>query len=441
MKKRFAAAVLSACLALPAVTLAATIDEQILKELEFLRNKVQAQQERIEALESGMDKKVEAKVEEKVAEKVKQSGGAGSKVALANEFIDQLTFKGDLRVRYDVRDKDYKSGRVDNAGDPLRDVTRERFRTRFRAGGVWENKAESWQVGAGLATGDDTATSTNDTWSENKVFETGDIRLDYAYAKHKWHDYSFTLGQHENPFESSWVFWDSDARFAGFTGQYGQKEGIFATLGGYAAKLVDDDNTATLVAGQLGYRGKASGLKYTLAAGYHTYSTSLINEGNAEFKLNAVDPDQYELNIGDLYGKVAIPVGAVKLSLYGQIWQNFGADGAIGQSQGGSSFPEEPEDADMGWILGVDAKYDAFKIGYAYAVIEADSIFGYLTDSDFSDGLVSTNKQGHRVTLAYNLTKNLSASANWFAYEREEDYASANEDEVDLYLFDLIYKF
>jgi hypothetical protein len=239
-------------------------DEQILKELEYLRNKVASQQEHIDALGAMVDKKVSAKVEEEV----KKSGGG--KVALANKFIDQLTLKGDLRARYEIRDKDYKEGQGS-------DISRDRWRTRFRVGGVWDNKAENWQVGAGLASGSNDPTSTNDTWSEDKPFETGDIRLDYAYAKHKWDDFAFTIGQHVNPYKSSWVLWDGDVRLAGLTAQYGAKQGIFATLGGYSAKLVNDDNTATLVAGQAGYNGKAGAASYTLAAGYHTYSKSLIN--------------------------------------------------------------------------------------------------------------------------------------------------------------------
>ncbi|MFA6283826.1 MAG: putative porin [Desulfurivibrionaceae bacterium] len=426
-----AAAALGMCLTLPAAALAGAgmSDEQILKELEYLRNKVASQQEHIDALGAMVDKKVSAKVEEEV----KKNGT--SKVALANKFIDQLTLKGDLRARYEIRDRDYK----DTSGST--DVSRDRWRTRFRVGGIWDNKEENWQVGAGLASGSDDPTSTNDTWSDAKPFETGDIRLDYAYAKHKWNDFAFTLGQHENPYKSSWVLWDGDVRLAGLTGHYGAKDGIFATLGGYSAKQVNDDNTATLVAGQAGYNGKVGEAKYTLAAGYHTYSKSLINEGSADFSLDNVDADKYELNIGDLYGDVSFPAGPVKLKFYGQIWQNFGADGEIGQSQAGSNFTKKPEDADMGWVFGADAKYGAFKLGYAYSVVEADSLFGYLSDSDFGDGLSKTNKKGHRVQAGYAITKNWSADVTWLSFERDEDYVAAKEDQVDIYQFDVSYKF
>lgn len=432
-----AAAALGVCLVLPAAALAGAgmSDEQILQELEYLRTKVASQQEHIDALGAMVDKKVSAKVQEEI----KKTGGSGgsSKVALANEFIDQLTLKGDLRARFERQDKEYYSQAN------LADVARDRWRTRFRVGGVWDNKSEDWQVGAGLASGSDDPTSTNDTWSEDKPFETGDIRLDYAYAAHKWQDFKFTIGQQFNPYESSWVLWDGDVRLAGLTGQYGQKEGLFATLGGYNAKLVNSDNAAMLYMGQAGYRGKVGDVAYAVAAGYSKYDQSFIND-KANTSLNSIDPSQYALEIGDLYGKVSFPVSSAKLSLYGHIWQNFGADGDVGESQA-KGFPKKPGDADLGWVVGLDAKIDKVKLGYAYAVVEADSMYGYLGDSDFGDGLgmSKTNKKGHRVQAGYDFTKNWSADITWMNYKQDDAYYTADNkvDSVDLYQFDLNYKF
>lgn len=430
-----AVAALGVCLTLPAAALAGAgmSDEQILKELEYLRTKVASQQEHIDALGAMVDKKVSAKVEEEV----KKNGGSGSKVALANGFIDQLTLKGDLRARYERQDKEYY------AQANTADVARDRWRTRFRVGGVWDNKAEDWQIGAGLASGSDDPTSTNDTWSEAKPFETGDIRLDYAYAKHKLQDFNVILGQQINPYETSWVLWDGDVRLAGLTGQYGGKEGVFATLGGYNAKLVNDNNSAMLYMGQAGYRGKVGDVAYTVAAGYSKYDQSFIND-KANTSLNNIDPIQYALEIGDLYGKVSFPVASAKLSLYGHIWQNFGADGDLGESQA-KGFSKKPGDADLGWVMGLEAKLDKIRLGYAYSVVEADSMYGYLGDSDFGDGLgmSKTNKKGHRVQAGYDFTKNWSADITWMSYEQDEAYYSADNkvDSVDLYQFDVNYKF
>lgn len=424
MKKAMGTA--AALLLLPAVSYAGISNEELLQRIEIMQKRIESQQSRINDLEGKLGEKVAKAVDEELS----KSGG-GSKVVLANEFIDQLKLKGDLRVRYEIRDKDNKTGS---------DSSRERFRSRFRLGGEWKNKAEDWKVGAGLATGGSGATSTNDTWSETSAFETGDIRLDYAYANHSMNnDISFTLGQHKNPFKTSWVLWDGDARFAGFTGQYAPKSGLFATIGGYNTKLVDDNNTAMLYAGQLGYNGKAGDMKFTLATGYHTYNSSMIND-KANTSLGSVDPSQYELNIGDLYGDVSFPLGSVKMKMYGQVWQNFGADGDAGESQA-STYNGKPEDADTGYVFGLEGKLDKFKLGYSYSVVEADSLYGYLADADFGDGLSDTNKKGHKVSLGYSMTKNWSTGFTWLTYETEEDNTSNSVDSVDIYQFDIKYKF
>jgi hypothetical protein len=452
MKKVLSTAMaLGFCLYLPTATLAggSTSNDAIMRELQELRAQVSNQQAEIDMLKSqkGTAPEDMEYLKNKVAANGEHIEAIEAKKGFAvsgNEFIDGIKLKGDLRVRYEMRDREYKDGMGT-------DLTRERFRTRFRLGGVWDNKAESWQAAAGLATGGDDPTSTNDTWSEAKPFETGDIRLDYAYAKHKWNDFSMMLGQSENPYKTSWVFWDGDVRLAGMTLAYGQKTGVFATGGAYGAKLVQDDDTSMLYMGQVGYNGKFSEKgKFTVATGYQAYSNEMIDEEWAldhdastttisSLGLGSVDPNAYELNIGDIYTDVSFPAGPVKLKLYGQVWMNFGADGAHGQA--GSKFPGLPEDNDMGWVLGTDAKINDFKMGLAYSVVEADSLFGYLSDSDFGDGLSKTNKEGWRAQLGYNITKNWSADFTYLNYERIDDWAAAKEDQVSIYQFDVSYKF
>ncbi|MFP3927588.1 MAG: putative porin [Desulfobacteraceae bacterium] len=164
---------------------------------------------------------------------------------MGNKVIDNLTLKGDLRLRYERRDRNRPAGEEE-------DDARDRFRTRFRLGGIWQNDAENWEAGAGLATGSDGPTSTNATWSKNKHFETGDIRLDYAYAKHEFNDsFRITLGQHKNPYQTTWALWDGDVRPAGLTAQY-EKGGLFLTAGGYDIYQAGDD-VSMMFSVKLGY--------------------------------------------------------------------------------------------------------------------------------------------------------------------------------------------
>jgi hypothetical protein len=326
------------------------------------------------------------------------------------------------RSGYERRDRD----------NPEDDYTAlNRWRTRFRLGGVWKNKTENWEVGAGLATGGSDGRSTNDTWGEESVFETGDIRLDYAYAKHKIEDFTLTAGQQVNPFETSWLFWDGDLRPTGFTAQYANKMGLFATIGGYGLRFyaTPGQDTAMLGAGQVGYKSKFGDVKVLAALGYQHFDGVFSNR-------EAPNPN-YDFHIGDFYTKVSVPLGIVELSPYGQIWCNFGADGDAGQGQLKGNL--DPGDENIGWVLGLDATINKMvKLGYAYAVVAADSIYGPLTDSDFGNGLSDTDVKGHRISAFVDVTKNISTGVSALFYEAAE---RKNQREVDLYQFDVNYKF
>lgn len=432
MKKELALlfALVAFLLIVPFAGAADYTQEQILKELEELKQTVKAQAVTIQQLKTTMGETQEKKAEQKV--ETKAASGEGGKVTVGNSLIDQLEIKSDIRVRYELRDR----SNPDDGYDSL-----NRWRARFRAGGIWKNKTENWEAGAGLATGTITGTGTNDTWGEESVFEKGDIRLDYAYAKHKIQDFSFIIGQQINPFEMSWLYWDTDLRPTGLTAQYSHPIGVFATLGTYSlrfyapttARPALGNDTAMLYAGQVGYKSKIGDVKFLAAAAYQHFDGVF---SNAEMAANP----EYDYRLGDFYAKASIPLGITELSPYGQIWCNFGADGPAGRGQAGQAGGRlEPGDEDLGWILGLDAKIKQFKLGYAYAVVGADSVFDGLKDADFGSSFgVTTDAKGHRISAFYDVTKNVSTGATAFFYEAAE---RNNQPDVSLYQFDVNYKF
>jgi len=435
MKKVLATAVaLGCCLYLPTAVLAGggkKASDDMARELQDLRDQLARQQAEIDMLKG--QKAGDPSLAGRVEALEKKKGYVMAK----NEFIDQVTLKGDFRVRYEYLDYNMKNGG--------QDYDKERFRNRFRLGGIWQNKAENWVVGAGVATGDyNNPTSTNDTWGTEAPFDHSEFNLDYAYAKHTWNDFNMTLGQMESPYVTTWAMYDPDVRFTGLTLAYGAKEGVFATVSAYGAEeyaLASDTNTSMMYWGQVGYKNKFSEKgKYTLAVGYQMYDQEFIN--NDGYTGN-IDENQYGLSIGDLYGDVTFPAGPVTLKLYGQVWMNFDADGAIGRSQAGSTFPETPDDNDMGWVLGLNGNVEQFHFGYAYAYIEADSLYGYLSDADFA--CTGTNKynndQGHRVNLGYDVTKNWAVDFNFFSVDRIEDFTNDTFDDKQTYQLDVSYKF
>lgn len=404
-------ALLATALLLPTMASAATsTDKEILQKLEYLTNKVTAQQEHIDALEGKLD----------------DSGTGGSTIKLANKAIDQLKIKADMRLRYEYRDRER---------DGKNDDTKNRFRTRLRLGGVWQNKAENFEIGVGLATGGSDATSTNATWSGNKVFETTDIRVDYAYAKHKFGDFAITAGQQKNPYKTSWVLWDSDVRPAGVTLHYGAKTGPFVTAGGYAVRYYnggenkDNDNTGMLGAGQFGWNTKIGNIKVLAAAGLQYWESTVADNYYTV-------GDDYSFTIGDIYTKVSVPVGNVKLSAFAQVWDNFGADGNVGEGVLGGTL--DPEDENIGWIVGVEAKTGNLKLRANYTQVGADSLFGDVSDSDFGSGISNTDIEGFELEAIYGFSKNLAVALAWNSYEVMERNLN---DNAELYQLDMKYKF
>ena len=429
------------CVLIPAGVAQDLTQQEILQQLKTLQQQVRQQQQIIEDLQKQLQhqppvsrqdvsrmvkEEMDRSVDEKVVAAVKENSLLG-----LGANSDGLELKGDLRLRYE-----HKEG-----GDS---IDQQRFRTRFRLGGVWTNETESWEIGAGLATGETKAmdgaagaTSTNDTWSKNLAFETGDLYLDYAYATHRWDRTSLTMGQQKNPFENADYLWDSDVRPAGFTGRF-DANGFFATAGfydvGFAKNTLDDH--ALMAAGQVGARYEDERFDAMLAAAYYHFNDGFADGaaaivGHPKYTVN---PD-YDYRIGDLYGTVGTRVRDVKIGLLGEIWQNFGADGAVGQVKG-----IDPDGNDLGCVLGLSLGYGAFKIGYDYVRIEADSLVAALKDSDFSGALGISDVKGHVLKASYKVTDHFSLGLEADLVEHIERDATADKD-LDLYQVDLKYKF
>lgn len=378
---------------------AATDDEgEVLKRIDTLQKQVDEQQKTIDKLS---------------AEKGYLS---------LSKHIDNLSISGDLRVRYELRDRDLAGG-----GDEIM----ERMRLRLRAGLLWKSSAENWELGAGLITGPEKGTVPFDTWGEDHYFETGELRLDYAYARHTLGSLKLTAGQQINPFLTSWLLWSANLRPTGFTAQYAA-HGYFATIGAYDVKqyVLDNGNTdlGMLYAVQLGTDMKADDVKITIAGSFYGF--------DGVFERNERPNPDYSYMIGDLYTSAGMPLGKAKLSVYAQAFYNFGAEGDEGQGVLGGTL--DPEEENLGWVIGFTTKLNALSFQYSYAQVGADSCVIGLKDETFGSGLSHTDLKGHKICISYSLTKHFSVAGNVFLYESLE---RSNQHEVAFYQTDLCYKF
>jgi len=381
------------------------------------------------------------------------------------KHLDGVKLNGDLRLRQEFRDRQRD---VDN---PETD-DRDRLLARFRLGLVWTSPSEGWEAGAGLVTGASDGRSANDSWGDDHLFETGDIRLDYAYAKHTWYcgevPYSLTLGQQTNPFVVTPLLWDVDLRPTGATAQYGNPlkkdyAGLFATAGAYEfyeGSVMGDPATehngdVNLFATQVGYRWTSTPADCLVAVGYHrvtaNYSDTLAPADTLSAGLWHAD-QQEDFDVVDLLVDGRIGTRCVEFRPYGQAAYNLGAAGPKSQQKivrdyNRDTNPEDPADHALAWLLGLDATRGKLKLGYAYAYVGADAVFGPMRDNEtgYSTGVTDTDVQGHKITAAWSFTPNLSLSANVYLFERIEggsgQVGGTDYDEGATYQIEALYKF
>ncbi len=414
----------------------------VLVQLEALRRQVVAQQQEIDRLKARLDAKdgvdrqaVERGVDAKPAEKETPR-------LVLRHGVDDLRIRGDFFVRYERRTRD--TGKAANPEE-----NRDRLRSRLRLGLVWTDLPERWEVGIGLATGTVIGHGCTDTWSEQEVFETSDIRLDYAYARQEWDHLSLTIGQQINPFHTTQMVWDKDYRPVGFTAQACVGD-AFAILGWYDVlwgpnlKKDADDADVFLYAAQIGRSWKFGTHTRALAAASAYFLSDSFRDATPRaaddydpYKYSAglytVD-EAYHVHLCDLYAQLLTRVGPVDLKFYTQITKNVGAAGANSQQGGGI----DPGENDLAWLLGLDAKYRKFKFRCYHTRIEADSVFGPFKFDTFGAGagLTDTNIEGEYLGLYYALTPHLSLAAKAMLLDQ-----IAGDRDAQLYQLDAVYKF
>lgn len=330
------------------------------------------------------------------------------------DFIDGVEVKGDLRIRYDYENR-----------DDGKDDANDRLRHRFRLGMKWKNPTDQWEVASGLITGDIDGNTGNKTYSEDQTFETGDIRLDYAYAKHNLDQFVFAAGQQKNMFYSTMALWDPDVRPAGVTGQI-HFEPTFLTVGYYQVRHVDRD-IARMAAAQAGVEMN----NIIAAVGYYD-----VNRVDEFLDVENLDPD-YKYRILDVYVEAEVKNDNLTIMPFGQIFYNLGAEGEMGQSVQGSL---DPEEENLGWLVGAEAKISKFKCSIEYGQVGADACVQDIKDSDWGSGLGSTDIEGWKASVGYKLLKNCEFSITGYYTEPMERKNNSVED-VKRAQIDLKYKF
>ncbi|MBN2601165.1 MAG: putative porin [Candidatus Marinimicrobia bacterium] len=328
---------------------------------------------------------------------VKKSLAMGE-VETVPKWTQVISMKGDFRYRTQWEQKE--------DGDP-----RLRNRLRYRLGGQAQ-VSPGWQVGFGLATGGTDPRSTNATL-EN-MFETKGIMLDYAYGTYIAPRYlTVTAGKFANKlalWKSSDLLWDSDISVEGISTQLAYRD-IYLNSG----YLILDE-----------YKAQADpamtyiqpGIAMTLHERYDIKGSLIAYSFN---NLLGEMPDHSSKTNSFTIDTSGNPIG-LKYK-----YKNLGFSGSFGINN--LIFPYvgvytelikniELDEDNTGYLFGLyfGAKKVAYRkdwqLKYCYRYLEKDAWLDFLPDSDTYGG--ATDIKGHELIFEYGLSKNVSASIDYY---------------------------
>lgn len=316
--------------------------------------------------------------------------------AAKTSWAEKLKWKGDFRYRYEA---------FNIEGKPNRD----RNRVRARAALIAKLKP-TMEVGLGLATGGDDPVSSNQTLGGGG--STKDLRMDLAYFD--WSglkDTNVYGGKFSNYIHKAGknaLLWDGDWRPEG-TGIRWDNGMFFAN--GLGTWIESDTNKGQSFAylTQLGIKFPiGDNVKLTAGVGYHKFDTagtgSYFGEDD-DFFGNSYDPDSdpptylYDYEELEFFADLGFEMFGHPALVFGNYVQNQAVD-------------ENDTAYAFGFKYGAAKNKGEWQFAYVYQKLEADSVLGLLTDSDFGGG--GTDSKGSIIKGSYAFYKNFNANLTYF---------------------------
>jgi hypothetical protein len=323
------------------------------------------------------------------------------------DWIDghtNLTFYGDLRLRYEV---DWDS---QTAAGVARD-DRHRGRLRARVGTNYRF-SDAWSAGARVRTG-----NSRSQQSPHLTFVTDegdrddlDFVLDRYFVQFKREQFLGWAGRNVTPFwQQNEMFWDEDVTPTGLAGSYdlalaggnlmGVAGAFFLPDGGYGLN-------GQMVGGQLKYTRPVEASRFTVAAGLYY----LHGEEDASYLINRNGERDYL--IGMASAQWTVPVKKIPLTFGADVFHNFEDYSAADVAP----FPAGDTDETLGYVFSVQLgqlrqRHD-WLVGYYYAHIETFSVNASYAQDDwvrFGNGPQTdgTDIKGHEIRLGYALSSNV----------------------------------
>jgi hypothetical protein len=312
-------------------------------------------------------------------------------------WIDKLTFKGDVRIRYENRQIDSHTSN-----------SRMRFRARV---GVYTDVADQIFGGIRVASGSsDEATSANqsfDSWAFQKNAWIDLAYLGYAPAGLK--GFELQAGKIKRPWiDVDTLIWDHDVNPEGASLTYTVPVGpvsLFTHLGHFImVEQTSDDVQMTSgqlaasmdVSEQAALRVGGTAFVWDNIRGAKTPGSPNRNYGNGNTTTTDGTDFYYDtgFKIGQLFYDLTLKTKMADIIFYGEYMKNLDAIDA----------------QDTAWLAGVGAKRGKWACSYSFRDVQNNATVAYFMDSDFAGSQISS---GHRINAKYNLTKNFNFGLNY----------------------------
>ena len=356
------------------------------------------------------DRSLDAAIDARLDSKLKDHKAKSS-------WADRVRVKGDFRYRYEFIDDDRKT----------KDRNRNRIRARI---GVAAELLPCLDLGFEISTGEVKTVNSKlegDPISNNQTlsnaFSLKNLWVSQAYAD--LHP-GFVPGLHiiggkiHRPFLTpgkSEVIWDADVVpeggiiryhtalnglevFANGYGFYvversgGPDTGMFGGQGAlkYTFPVCDEHNVHVL--------GGGSYYQYTNLKGSPVILTSGGNPVPFGNTMDAANNYAENYRLLNFFCEVGTEIEDVPVVVFGDWVENLAAC-------------EDHRAWSAGVVVGRTRKPGSWKLRYLFKALQKDSVFGTFTDSDF--GGSGTNSRGHEVNFTYQIARNWTVGASYFA--------------------------
>ena len=344
------------------------------------------------------------------------------------EWVKNMQIKGDFRYRYELVDDDTKTS----------DRQRSRIRARL---GIYGKASDEFDYGFRLASGNDEApTTTNEDLGNS--FSKKQVWLDLAYFD--YHPASIPGlnilgGKIKNPYYTvgnSDLMFDTDVNPEGIAAKYSHKLNdsteLFAAFGGYYLQERNTEAETSMFGLQAGLKhdfDKEKGTRLVIGGGYYDYGNiegTTLNYSTTNFFGNTSSCGKFasDFNIIQAFAEYGLKFRKIPVKIFADYAYNIACD-----TDHDTAFL-------YGFAIGDNKNAGDWQLSYNYRNVEADSIVGVLAERTFGGG--GTDVKGHKLSLGYQISKNVSLSASYMMAQRTRNDST---NDYDTFFTDLVLKF